>query len=218
VGVKFGPVSGGLVDIDLDYEQARKLSSRPAFGLDHLVAFGRSSQPAGERGHRLAVCPDGPGLHRPLGIRGKVASNAMKQRGLKLTVLEVRGKHSSQTAVPPSVAKGDPLVWTVADAEPPTMPWDELNHRVGLLALASLAAALYPDDDRETFCALLGGALAEAAATAVDDMVAEVALLCGDDNTALDAPAPRGGLREFFEHVDLPEAEGAVRRWLRRAL
>lgn len=215
VGVKFGPVSGGLVDIDLDYEQARKLIGRPAFGLDHLVEFGRVSQPAGERGHRLVVCLDGPGLHRPLGIRGKAASEAMKRRGLRLTVLEVRGKHSSQTAVPPSVAKGDALVWTDPGAEPPSMQWDELNHRVGILALAALGAALYPGTDRQTFCALLGGALSEAGADAVDDMVAEVAMLCGDDENMLGVPAPRGGLRDLFEHVGLPEAEAAVRRWLR---
>jgi hypothetical protein len=219
IGVKFGPRSGGLVDIDLDYAEARKLIGRPVFGLSHLVEFGRSSLPAGERGHRLVVCPDGPDRHRPLGIRGKVASAAMKARGLKLTVLEVRGSHGSQTAFPPSIAKGDPLIWTESGEQPPTLPWDELNHRVGVLALCALAAAVYPATERDEFCAQLSAVLIAAGVSTSDasDMVAEVAALAGDDSNAVLPPtaAPTGGLQQLFEHVGLPELEPPVRRWLR---
>ena len=43
VGLRFGPRSGGLCDIDLDYPSARALVGRPAFGLHHLPEFGRAS-------------------------------------------------------------------------------------------------------------------------------------------------------------------------------
>src|SRR5690606_1434601 len=77
VGVRFGPQSGGLVDVDLDYPSARALVGCPAFGLDHLVEFGRSSLPAGQRGHRLALVRDGPDKSRVFGIRGKRAASLL---------------------------------------------------------------------------------------------------------------------------------------------
>src|SRR5690606_31341537 len=59
IGLRFGPQSAGLADVDLDYATARALAGCPAFGLDSFVEFGRASQPAGQRGHRLAIVPDG---------------------------------------------------------------------------------------------------------------------------------------------------------------
>src|SRR5690606_6336880 len=79
VGIRFGPQSAGLVDIDLDYPTARVLAGRAAFGLDDFVEFGRATQPVGSRGHRLVIVPDGPNASRVFGVRGKEASKHLKE-------------------------------------------------------------------------------------------------------------------------------------------
>lgn len=224
VGVRFGPQSGGLVDVDLDYPTARKLVGSPVFGLDHLVEFGRNSLPARQRGHRLAIVPDGPGQSRVFGIRSKGPAALLKARGLGLTVVEIRGSHGSQTAVPPSVIraegkKPDRLVWTNPLSELPEMSWAELNRRVGLLAFAALAAAIYPTDpgDRDGFCAALYGALLEAGATFADaqHMVDEVARVDGDASSRDLAFEHDGeGLTEFLAIAELGSLDRVVRRWL----
>ncbi|CAM5377924.1 hypothetical protein ATER59S_01684 [Aquamicrobium terrae] len=222
VGVRFGPQSGGLVDVDLDYDTARRLAGCPAFGLDHLVEFGRSSLPAGGRGHRLVVVPDAPNRSRVFGLRTKRAGELLKPRGLGLTVVEIRGSNGSQTAFPPSVirAEGKPddrLIWTDPDATIPELSWTELSQRVGRLAFCALAAALYPADDRDAFCFSIFGALIEAAVdvSTANEMVAETARVAGDKairNTAFD----HGGesLAEFLALTGLEEIGHIVRSWL----
>lgn len=224
VGVRFGPESGGLVDIDLDYPAARALSGRPVFGLDHLVEFGRISLPAGQRGHRLSIVPDGPDQSRVFGIRSKEASALLKERGLGLTVVELRASHGSQTAVPPSVIraegrKPDRLVWTDPGATIPELGWAELNRRVGLLAFAALAAAVYPADApaRDPFCAALFGALLEAGVDIGNAglIVDEVSRVAGDA-AFRDASLDRHheGLAEFLALADLEALDHVVRPWL----
>ncbi len=225
VGVRFGPQSGGLADVDLDYPTARALAGCPVFGLDHLVEFGRTSLPAGQRGHRLAIVPDGPDQSRLFGIRSKEASALLKERGLGLTVVEIRGSHGTQTAVPPSVIeaegrKPDRLVWSGPDAEIPEIGWAELNRRVGLLAFAALAAAVYPDaqsGDRDAFCAALFGTLLEAGVDMRDasHMVEEVSRVAGDEayrDVALDHEGE--GIAEFLSLTGLEALDRIVRPWL----
>lgn len=222
VGVRFGPQSAGLVDVDLDYPTARALIGCPAFGLDHLVEFGRSSQPAGQRGHRLAIVPDGPDQSRVFGIRSREASALLKARGLGLTIVELRASHGSQTAVPPSVIakKGtspDRLVWTDPDAIIPEMSWVELNTRVGRLAFCAFAAALYPADNRDAFCASLFGALIASGVDIAnaDKMVTEVARVAGDETVrdmAFDYDCE--GMEELLAQTGLQDIGHIVRSWL----
>lgn len=224
VGVRFGPQSGGLVDVDLDYDTARRLVACPAFGLDHLVEFGRSSLPAGRRGHRLVVVPDAPNRSRVLGLRSKRAVELLRPRGIGLTVVELRASNGSQTAFPPSVIRtegkpDDPLVWSDPDATIPELGWTELNHRVGRLAFCALAAALYPEDadDRDPFCLAVFGALIASGVDldAADLMVAEVARVAGDD-TARSIAFDHGGegIEEFLALAGLQEIGHTVRSWL----
>jgi hypothetical protein len=226
LGVRFGPQSGGLVDVDLDYATARALVSRPAFGFDHLVEFGRASLPAGRRGHRLVIVPDAPNRSRPFTIRTKAGTALLSERGLKATVLELRGSNGSQSAFPPSIITGkdgvdDPLVWTADDvpAAIPQMSWAELNHRAGLLAFASVAAAVYPSGDPFEFCLHLFGALTEAgvAEPAATEMVTEVARAAGDATDRPDVGVMAGGtesLASFLDLVGLGGIEHIVRGWL----
>ncbi|MEX2553980.1 MAG: AAA family ATPase, partial [Actinomycetota bacterium] len=219
IGLRFGPESGGLVDLDLDYPTARQLISSPVFGLDHLPEYGRASLPAGQRGHRLVICPDGPNKHRPLGFRSKLATGALRARGVGLTVIEIRGSNGTQSAVPPSTLPNDHLVWTDpagCDVAIPEMEWGELSRRVGLLAFTAFAAALYPDEGREAFCLSLYGAVAEAVSDTniASDMVAEVASLHGDSfDFWLETP-PAEGLHGFLELASMGAVEGTVRPWL----
>lgn len=224
VGVRFGPQSGGLVDVDLDYDTARRLVGHPAFGLDHLVEFGRSSLPAGRRGHRLVVVPDAPNGSRVFGLRSKRAGELLKPRGIGLTVVELRGSNGSQTAFPPSVIRAegkpdDPLVWSDPDAMIPEMSWTELNHRVGRLAFCAFASALYPDAtvDCDPFCLAVFGALIASGVDldTADRMVAEVARVAGDD-TVRDTAFNHGGegLDEFLDLTGLQDLGHTVRSWL----
>ena len=222
IGVRFGPASGGLTDIDLDYPTARALAGRPIFGLDHLVEFGRASQPAGRRGHRLVIVRDSPNASRVFGIRSKQAARLMKERGLGLTIVEIRGSNGSQTAVPPSIIrqpgkKPDRLVWSDPGAAFPELSWDELNRRIGRLAFASVAAAVYPDDDRDAFCLSVFGALVEAGTdqASADHMVSEIARLAGDEaarDLVLDYDGE--GLAEFLALTSLQPLDGPIRSWL----
>lgn len=224
VGVRFGPQSGGLVDVDLDYDTARRLVACPAFGLDHLVEFGRSSLPAGRRGHRLVVIPDAPNRSRVFGLRSKRAVELLRPRGIGLTVVELRGSNGSQTAFPPSVIRAedkpdDPLVWTDPDATIPELGWTELNHRVGRLAFCALAAALYPEDAdvRDPFCLAVFGALIASGVDldTADRMVAEVARVAGDEtvrSTAFDHGGE--GVAEFVALAGLQDIGHLVRSWL----
>lgn len=224
VGVRFGPQSSGLVDVDLDYPTARALVGCPAFGLDHLVEFGRASQPAGRRGHRLAIAPDGPDQSRVFGIRLKKAARLLRERGLGVTVVEIRGSHGSQTSVPPSIIraegkKPDRLVWTNPHVEIPEMSWVELNRRVGRLAFCALAAALYPGaaGDRDAFCLAVFGALIASGVDldTADQMVAELARVAGDDivrDTAFNHAGE--GLDEFLALTGLQDLGHTVRSWL----
>jgi len=224
IGLRFGPQSGGLVDVDLDYASARELVGRPVFRLNHLVEFGRSSLPPGRRGHRLVIAPDGPDKTRVFGIRGKAAKAAMEALGLGFTIAEIRASHGSQSAVPPSVHVGpngdDPLVWTAPAgdaAEIPTLAWDTLNERVGRLALCSLAAVLYPRGPatRDEFCGRLLGTLLEGKALPMpaEAMVCEVARLNGDE-TDFHAPDAMEGLEGFLDLVGLTAIAPVVAPWL----
>jgi len=217
VGVRFGPDSGGLVDVDLDTPTARQLAASPAFGLNHLVEFGRESLPAGQRGHRLVTAPDAPNRSRVFGLRSKAARTLMQERGLGLTVVELRASSGSQTAVPPSIIKHDKLVWSDDPDDIPTMAWEELETRVGRLAFAALAAALYPTDNRDAFALSLYGALVAAGVNAptADAMVRAIAVLAGDDTDrdhALDHDSE--GLDAFLALTGLEGIGHHIGAWL----
>lgn len=222
VGVRFGPDSGGLVDVDLDYETARKLAARPIFGLSHLREFGRQSLQGGQRGHRLVIVPDAPNRSRVFGIRSRQAVEALKARGHKLTILEIRGSSGSQTAFPPSVifkdGKRDALVWSNAHAEIPEVGWAELHRRAGILAVASLAAAVFPTDEKQLpFLIALYGTLIEAGVCGDDarQIAAEVSSLSGGaDCGDLTWQRADESLPEMLNIVGLQSLEISVRGWL----
>lgn len=219
VGLRFGPESGGLVDIDLDYPTARALAGHSVFGLGHLPEFGRGSVVAGRRGHRLVVCQDAPDKHVVFAFRSNLAKAALQSRGLKLTVLELRGSNGTQSAVPPSVIAGDPLVWSDPAGCPvdvPVLSWAELNRRAGLLAFASLAAAIYPEfkGDNAFLCQLKAIIVGAGHSTSVSDDVLTAVAAVNDDQIWAPDFEPDGDLGGFLRLVDLEVIEGSLSQWL----
>jgi putative DNA primase/helicase len=226
IGLRFGPESDAIVDIDLDSPFARALVSRPVFQLDHLVEFGRSSQPAGQRGHRLVHIQYGRDEKRIFAVRGKVAAKALKERGVRQTFIEFRSSHKSQTAVPPSIivdANGeqDPLIWTHPDGAAtkiPEMTPLDAHKRVEVLAVCSLGAALCPADEPVPMLTALYGVLREAGVPDVtaQEMVREVADVAGvaqpDDSFWLCHQGE--STMAFAASVGIPELARTVCQWL----
>jgi hypothetical protein len=221
VGVIFGERSGGLVDIDLDIDEARALVSNPAFGLNHFPEFGRSSNAPGRRGHRLIMCPDSPGRSHVYGFRSPDAVEAWKALGLDTTILEVRA--NGQTAIPPSVItdKGppDPLVWSSPagpHVEIPEMAWGEVLRRMGTLAYAAASAALLRkagSDIVDEFQAYAADTLAEAGVEDVPRIMAAVSAVarCGPPVAVYE---PGEALTGFSYITGSREVTRATRKWL----
>ncbi len=183
IGVKLGPKSGGLVDIDLDCQEAIELVDE-FFPTLKMAAFGRLS-PDGSHtlGHRLVTCPDIPSAEAAVhdfGFTTAEEQATIKALGFtKMKLLEVRaGK--GYTGFPPSwypavgkpkgsVATDDKLTWrhrgaTALVPEIPVMPFADVKRMAGLLAFASLVLAVYPREQgtRDDFCLQLSGALIHA--------------------------------------------------------
>ena len=97
VGVRLGPVSGELVDIDLDCPEALALADKytPPTG----AIFGRASKP---RSHRLYIAPG-----------ASFETFADPRDGSMLLELRAAGRDGGahQTLLPPSIADGERREW-----------------------------------------------------------------------------------------------------------
>ena len=110
IGVQLGTRSAGVVDLDFDTAWARRLSGLNCF-FGRAPAFGRTSQPATEPGHRLVICPDAPNKIHKFAFGRAREKELVAQLGLeKSTILEVRDG-AAQTAFPPSILGDDQLIW-----------------------------------------------------------------------------------------------------------
>lgn len=137
VGVVLGPVSGGLVDVDLDSQAAIELA--PYF-LPPTLTFGRKSKRAS---HWLYYAP---------GLRSDVFKFGPKpKRGTpdKREQVEIRAQNKSgdacghQSVFPGSVhPSGERIEWDGESKEVATLDAGDLAWRVARLAVA---AALLPD-------------------------------------------------------------------------
>lgn len=145
VGIDLGR-SGDLVDVDLDTPYSRALA-RSQYFFAHLPSFGREGEIPG---HRLVRCADAPSKSVKFELAKTPETAAMTALGLmKSVVLELRVA-GGQTVFPPSVyvrADGSEqeLVWSPGSdiADLPSMTWEELRSRAGLLAFLSLIASVY---------------------------------------------------------------------------
>jgi hypothetical protein len=125
VGIRFGIDSGGLVDIDLDCEEALALAD--IYLPPTSAVFGRASKPAS---HRLYISTT------------ESTFKAFEDPIAKRTLLELRadgetgGRH--QTIVPPSIAGGEQRHWEGDTIGPAVVDAHVLRRRCVCLAVACL--------------------------------------------------------------------------------
>lgn len=140
VGIQCGAVSGNLLAVDLDCQEAAELAF--AF-LPKTLADGRQSKRPSHLFYR---------------VEGELKSRRYAMRKSSLLV-EVRGE-GTQTLVPPSThPSGEAMHW-LFEMEPAELTRDELDRRVGGLASACAISRAWPMPGvREEFALALAGFL-----------------------------------------------------------
>src|SRR5689334_13844695 len=105
IGISLGGRSRGLIDMDLDWEEARKLADEFDFLFGSMPAFGRKDAP---RSHRLAICKEAMEFGDCSTLAFTFPGTVAQKLGLSdseehaTCVLELRG-NGGQTIFPPSV-------------------------------------------------------------------------------------------------------------------
>ena len=169
VGLILGQASGGLVDVDLDCEEAVALAPifLPGTGMIH----GRPGNPSSHWWYKLSG-----------GTVGRAAFTGVGGG----SIVEVRGD-GHQTVVPPSLhPSGDLLAW-VREGEPATVSLATLKRAVERLAAAVVLARAWPGEGSRHSAALaLEGALARDGwdADDIEGFVRAVAEAGGDDEAS----------------------------------
>jgi hypothetical protein len=211
VGLLLGAPSAGLVDVDLDCDEAIELGSAflPETGMRH----GR----AGAVTHFWYRSAD-------------VASTAQFKDPLdRATLVELRST-GGQTMVPPSVHPdtGEPLAW-ISDGDPADVTEAELARAVAKVAAGALLAKHWPGNGARHSAALALEGVLLRAAWAPDDVrrfVQAAARAAGDEEWNQRAGAPDAtkrkleddeaipGIPKLKEHFD-PKIVSKVCDWLR---
>lgn len=124
VGIKLGAPSGGLVDVDLDCDEAVRLA--PLF-LPPTSTFGRASKPAS---HWIYVCAIK--THKPARAKTEIRSTGL------------------QTIFPPSIhPSGEHIEWTAGTSWPPTkIDATALETAWAKLSAAAYVARMWPEAQR----------------------------------------------------------------------
>jgi hypothetical protein len=212
VGLILGAASSGLVDVDLDCAEARRLAPvlLPHTGMRH----GR---------------PSAPGSHYWYTVDREVATAKFQDPLTKKMLLELRST-GGQTVIPPSLhPTGERLEWVGGWGEPKAMPAAQLQARVRVLAAASLLARYWPESGgrHDATLALAGGLLRSGwternasyfvceVGAAVDPGVDRKDREAAVASTArrLEQDAETRGWRTLGEFVD-PRVVSKVREWL----
>jgi putative DNA primase/helicase len=144
VGVFVGPKSSGLVDVDLDCDEAVTVARffLPATNMRH----GRPSRPNSHHWYKVDSPPD---------------ALQLKDSGGKMLV-ELRSAAADkgfQTMVPPSVHPSEERLTWDAEGEPSKVPLDALVASVRHVAAAAQLARAFPQAGRHAFCLALSGVL-----------------------------------------------------------
>jgi hypothetical protein len=195
IGVRLGPASGELVDVDLDCDEALALAD--LYLPPTQAVFGRPSK---QRSHRLYIAP-GAGFetfHDPLIKKGKNTLVELRAQG--------RDGGAHQTLLPPSVADGGRREWHSEVIAPAVITATVLRTAVAWLAIGALVRRYVSVHASERPGPDLPDLLAEA-----DPVLGQTARcwLKVPDRTARTAPLrPR---REMTaDEVDLAEMVAAI--------
>jgi hypothetical protein len=137
VGVMLGPTSQGLVDIDLDCQEAIEIAP---YILPRTAIFGRASK---RNSHWLYVCYSLDTGTAVVAYDDPLAKT--KRKDGRIVELRVGGPgHAAQTVVPPSIHQsGEPIRWEV-DGEPASIDGARLQYHVATIASYALLARYWP--------------------------------------------------------------------------
>jgi hypothetical protein len=172
IGILTGEISGNLIDLDLDCDEARSLADR--FLPPTECSFGKSSTP---NAHRLFRCVTHFGRTTRF---NDVSGN---------TILEVRGDRA-QSMAPPSIhPDGGAVTWNEFE-EPARVRAGELKRTAGRAAAAVLLARHWPHPhgdgggSRHDASLAMSGALVREgwSVSDVENFVVGVAEVGGDDD------------------------------------
>jgi hypothetical protein len=174
IGILNGEPSGGIVDIDLDCQEAIVLA--PSF-LSGTITFGRASKPVS---HWIFKTLDD--LPKTMKFSAKNAD------GKESVLLEIRST-GSQTVFPPSThPSGELIQFTSADENLSTINGDDLVNRAKRLAAACLLLRNYPaQGTRQDFALALSGTLLKGGWTTDETthFVSTLATAAGDDEVGM---------------------------------
>ena len=180
IGGLLGEPSNGLIDIDLDCEEAIKLA--PAF-LPPTATFGRASS---KRSHWLFRVTD----EIPKTLKFTDPSSSAGERNM---MLELRST-GHQTILPGSVhPSGEQIKWTNRKHDPAAITQAELVRRIRHLAAAVLLLRHWTPGSRDEVAKNLIGSLLRADWSPDDanQFVAAVASAADDEDLALRLKAER---------------------------
>lgn len=242
LAIPLGGRSRGVIDMDLDWHEARVLADELDFLYGPLLAFGRKGSP---RAHRLAICKESLDLGNFRTLAFTIPAGLAKRLGLSeeehaTNVLELRG-NGGYTIFPPSVhPSGECIEWDdVVGRSLPEIPYVELRALAGLLAFLAFIARVYPPIGvRNDFNLALGGTLLRVLRDRYgedEDLLVEhvdriVTITCragGDKGhgtswekraattlAKMKGGAPVTGLPKLLEIIGVPELEKTLRSWL----
>jgi putative DNA primase/helicase len=215
IGILLGDASNGLIDIDIDSVEARRIA-RMFLPATNAV-FGRRGAP---ESHWLYYTDTTDLKRKPFFDPTKNADNH------HATLIELRA-NGSQTLFPPSVhPDGEDIVW--ADSATPThVDIDTLRSGLNRLAAAALLARHWPTGGRHEATGALAGALSRAGWTfdEVNYFIRAVTIAAGDEEardreafildtfTAVANSEPTTGWPRLSELIK-EETVTAVRLWL----
>lgn len=205
VSALLGEPSGGLVDMDLDCAEARRLAS--TFLPPSNAIFGRAGSPGS---HVLYVCD-------PLPSTKRFQDPCSSGEDGRNVLLEIRST-GTHTLFPGSLhPNGEAIEW-LRDDEPPSVSGDELLNGAQRLAAASLLARHWPvQGSRQDAALALSGGLLRAGWDAADAgrFVRAVATGAGDEETSkreTAAASTEERLREAGDATGWPRLEELLDR------
>jgi hypothetical protein len=231
VGVLLGAPSKGLIDIDLDCPESRKLA--PAFMPPTDAKFGRPGSPHSHWLYRCDPAPDSVDLGDPERAPDAIAKGKAKAKEPekdRSVLVELRST-GQQTVLPPTIhPSGETITWDDAGlgAEPAQVTGDDLVSRVHILAAASLLLRYYPTTGaRNKFTMALAGALANngwaheqarafispIAQAASDEELADRMRAVSSTFQKHDADKPIAGLSKLVDYIPAKVVE-KIREWL----
>lgn len=173
IGVVLGKRSSGLVDLDLDWADARDAAA-VILGTSQNKCFGRSSSP---RSHMLFICP---GIKRVTFDLPKSFLSLDVPDEHSLMVCELRGE-GCYTMFPGSVhPSGETVEWE-NDVDTRHVSEERLVHGVGIVAFTAVCSRFWPGRGKRHDAALAFAGICKRAGVTEENAVQLLNFVVGQD-------------------------------------